>query len=128
MKEAQLLFVYNADSDLFSSVTDFAHKILSPSTYDCQLCKLTFGNFSEKREWKSFIQQFPLKTIFLHKDEFEKAYKMEAAYPIIFMLENGALKELITRPEIARCKTTDGLKNLINKKYSDYVQHNYPHI
>ena len=28
----QLIFVYNADSGLFSSLTDFAHKSISPST------------------------------------------------------------------------------------------------
>jgi len=29
----ELLFVYNADSGLFNSVADAAHKILAPSTY-----------------------------------------------------------------------------------------------
>ncbi|MGI8952546.1 MAG: hypothetical protein ACR2FN_13295 [Chitinophagaceae bacterium] len=49
-----LIFVYNADADLFSTLTDFAHKILSPSTYQCKLCALTYGNISMKQEWKFF--------------------------------------------------------------------------
>jgi hypothetical protein len=65
LKPQQLIFVYNANSDLFSTITDFAHKILSPSTYDCHLCALTYGNFSEKKEWKAFIENFPVNAIFL---------------------------------------------------------------
>ena len=79
MKEQELIFVYNANSDLFSTVTDFAHKLLSPSTYNCNLCALTYGNFTIKQEWKSFIEELAIKTVFLHKDEFEKQYKIQAA-------------------------------------------------
>jgi hypothetical protein len=70
----ELIFVYNANSDFFSTVTDFAHKILSPATYQCHLCALTFGNFSIKQGWKSFIEGLSLKAILLHKDEFEGEY------------------------------------------------------
>ncbi len=38
-----LLFVYNADSGLVAGLFDSAHKLLSPSTYQCQLCTLTHG-------------------------------------------------------------------------------------
>ena len=38
-------FVYNADGDVFSLVGDFAHKIFSPKTYNCNLCAITHGNF-----------------------------------------------------------------------------------
>ncbi len=54
MNKQLLIFVYNANSDLFSTVTDFAHKILSPSTYQCQLCALTYGNFSKKAGMEIF--------------------------------------------------------------------------
>ena len=32
-----IVFVYNADSGLFNMVTDTAHKMLSPDTYECNL-------------------------------------------------------------------------------------------
>jgi len=44
----QIIFVYNADSSLFANITDFAHKIVSPKTYSCNLCKLSYGKFSMK--------------------------------------------------------------------------------
>ena len=64
MKKQQLIFVYNAHSDLLSTVTDFAHKLLSPATYSCNLCTLTYGNFTVQKEWKSFIKSLSIKAFF----------------------------------------------------------------
>ena len=50
-----LLFVYNADSGLLNSAKDYVHKIISPKTYECNLCAVTFGNFGIKNEWKRFV-------------------------------------------------------------------------
>ena len=127
MKE-QLLFVYHANSDLFSSVSGFAHKILSPSTYECHLCALTYGNFSVKQEWKSFIETLPVKALFLHKDEFKKQYKMDTALPAVFLQSGGTIKEFISRPEIENCRSLDELKKLVIQKLEDYAQHHYSHI
>ncbi len=91
MKE-QVIFVYNANSDLFSTVTDFAHKILSPSTYQCQLCALTYGNFSKKQEWKYFVESLSIQTVFLHKDEFENQYKIKTALPAVFVCSKRSNK------------------------------------
>ncbi len=60
-------------------------KIISPSTYQCQLCALTYGNFSMKQDWKSFIESLPIKSVFLYKDEFVQQYKMNTAFPAVFI-------------------------------------------
>jgi len=52
-----LIFVYNAASDIWSKSLDAAHKIISPSTYACNLCSLTHGNFSEKQVWVLFDKE-----------------------------------------------------------------------
>lgn len=122
MKEI-LLFVYNADSDLFSAVTDFAHKILSPSTYQCGLCSLTYGNFSEKGEWRRFVERLPVETTFLYKDEFANQYKTAANLPAIFLRRNDKLEELINRNEIDSCNTLKELQDLVNDKLEKNVQH-----
>ena len=127
MKE-QLLFVYHANSDLFSTVSDFAHKILSPSTYDCHLCALTYGNFSVKQEWKSFIETLPVKTIFLHKDEFKNQYKMNTALPAVFLQSNDIVKEFISKQEIENCRSLDDLKKLVIQKLEGRAQHHHSHI
>ncbi len=76
----KLIFVYNANSGKINSLLDSAHKIVSPDTYDCKLCDLTYGIFKENEDWSSFreklLQTNPnLQLEFLHKDEFTKQYK-----------------------------------------------------
>ncbi len=51
----RLIFVYNADSGLLNAVKDAIHKAISPSTYPCRLCGLTFGAVRMKSAWKEFI-------------------------------------------------------------------------
>jgi hypothetical protein len=65
---------------------------VSPKTYQCRLCDLTFGLFKENEYWARFRESVittnpDLQLEFLHIDEFEKKYwskwlpKYE--YPII---------------------------------------------
>ncbi len=126
--KTQLIFVYNADSGMFNSVTDFAHKIVSPATYACNLCALTYGNFSMKNKWKTFIQQLPVEVVFLHKDEFVKEYKLQTKLPAIFIKENDKLKLFITDKEINNCTSLQQLKDLITTQLSLNDQHHYSNI
>ena len=128
MNNTQLIFVYNANSDLFSTVTDFAHKILSPSTYECKLCALTYDSLSIKQEWKSFIKNLPVQTVFLHKNEFEKQYQTRTALPAAYILSSGVIKEIINNQEIKRCNSVDELKDLVNSKLQTNVQHHNPNL
>ena len=128
MKEKQLIFVYNAHSDLFSTVTDFAHKLLSPATYSCNLCTLTYGNFIVKQEWKSFIKSLSIKAVFLYKDEFEKEYKIQSPLPAVFIGMDGIVKVLISKQEIESCKSLEELKELVNQKIQTNVQHHHSGI
>lgn len=83
--DSALVFVYNADGGLFNSLADRAHKILSPQTYQCNLCSLTYSNFGMKKEWKEFLSRLELPMEFLHRDEFEAQYGMEETpLPAIF--------------------------------------------
>ncbi|WP_273567857.1 hypothetical protein [Maribacter halichondriae] len=50
----KLIFIYNADSGFRNAIIDGAHKILSPNTYECNLCELTFGAFTENKVWAKF--------------------------------------------------------------------------
>jgi hypothetical protein len=127
MKE-QLLFVYNANSDLFSTITDFAHKILSPSTYQCQLCALTYGDFSVKQDWKNFIENLPIETTFLHKDEFEKKYNLEPDLPAVFLAKDSSVVEIITKQEIDGCQSLKELKILVTKKLQQHVQRHHSNL
>jgi len=113
-----LIFVYNADAGLFSLVTDFTHKMISPQTYACNLCKLTFGYFTMKKDWKKFIAGLPVNKVFLHKDEFQKKYLgyRDRPLPAVFGLRNGQLGEIISAKELSAQKNLDALKNILTRK------------
>ena len=65
-----LIFVYNANGGLPSALGDMVHKIVSPRTYPCSLCALTYGAFSMRREWKDFLKRIGMGSLFLYRDEF----------------------------------------------------------
>ncbi|MGC1516748.1 MAG: GTPase [Maribacter sp.] len=112
----KLLFIYNANSDNGSQLLDFAHKMLSPATYDCNLCSLTFGRFTEKRQWKVFRKK--LKSdghalSFLHKDEFQNRYKSKFGhaftFPIILMETDYDLEVLVSAESLDKMGTLEEL-------------------
>ena len=109
-----LIFVYNANSGIFNSISDSIHKIISPSTYQCNLCKITYGITNEKEGWKNYISSLPYRVIFLHKDEFEKQYPhRKERLPAIFEKHAGRLKLLISAAKINKAKNLRELKSLV---------------
>ena len=117
-EKQQLIFVYNADSSLFSQVIDYAHKILSPGTYECNLCKLTYGNLGVKKEWKSYLQSLKIPVIFLHKDEFSKKYPKltSTELPAVFLANSTKETQLITAAELSSVKSIKELTVLVDSK------------
>lgn len=47
----KLIFVYNSDSTFASLIKDTAHKLASPTTYPCNLCRLTYPVALMDKEW-----------------------------------------------------------------------------
>lgn len=118
----ELLFVYNADGNLFSKITDFAHKIISPSTYNCSLCALTFGNFGMKDQWAQYLKTINSNIEFLHKDEFLEKYKSHfTEFPLILKKAAGSLDVLMSADDINMCKSLEDLETKLNIKLSDQL-------
>ena len=69
-----LLFVYALDGGMFNAITHYAHKVISPKTYGCNLCAVTNGMLGKKREWAQFLKEINVSTKFLHRDEFKQSY------------------------------------------------------
>jgi len=113
--KTKLLFVYNADGNLFSKVTDFAHKIFSPSTYTCSLCRLTYDNFGMKKEWAEFIKSIKIPVKFFYKNDFEALYpNYTNNYPVVFLANKKNMVTLISAAEIGEVNTSGNLSELIN--------------
>ena len=120
--ERELILVYNADSDVFSLIKDAFHKTISPSTYQCNLCSLTFGMIGMRNEWKSFVDKLNIPYTFLHRDEFLDRLKTHPhdlgaiEFPAIFLNKDGKIGLLINHIEINNCTSLDDLMNLVSKK------------
>jgi len=112
-----LIFVYNADSGFFNSLTDTAHKLLSPDTYSCNLCSISHGSFGMKKEWKEFLHSIEYPLEFLHRNELSKKYNISKInLPAILIKDNGTPKILIDSESINTCKSIVDLKELIKSK------------
>ena len=110
----QLVFVYNADSGMFNTLTDIAHKVFSPQTYECNLCAISHSYLSERSEWKDFISNLGAECEFLHRDEFEKKYQIkDKDYPIIFVKNENSLDVCLNANAINGCDDMDKLKDKI---------------
>ena len=80
----ELVFVYNAKSGKLNAMLDSMHKVISPDTYACNLCRITYGTFTELPEWRQFRESFDGTMRFLHIDEFEQENPPADSYPVIF--------------------------------------------
>ena len=104
----KLVFVYNADSGFINTLIDIGHKAISPQTYECNLCGLTFGLVSEHKQWKKFREESNTEMEFLHRDEFEQKYAQKFEYPLI-LKEDKDLSVVISQAELNQIKTLDDL-------------------
>ena len=99
---------------------DSAHKIVSPSTYECNLCDITFGTFVENKIWKNFREESLLEMEFLHKDEFKKLYASKFGYafdyPIVLMTSVDNLEVFITTAELNALESAEELVSLIKTR------------
>ena len=114
---SKLIFVYNADSGLFNLLTDTAHKLLSPETYSCNLCAITYGSFGMKKNWKEFLKSIDIPVEFLHRNELKKKYGISNInLPAILIKEENEPKLWINSESINLCKSIDDLMQLITNK------------
>lgn len=118
----KLLFIYNANSGARNAILDSMHKVLSPSTYDCNLCDITFGVIAENKTWKKFRESNEQEMEFLHKDEFAKKYASKFGYkftfPIILTEGEHGLEVVISTEELNELKTSHGLVRLVKDRAS----------
>ena len=113
-ERAALVFVYNADSGVFNTLADVAHKIFSPQTYACNLCALTHTAFGMRDEWKRFLDGLDRPLEFLHADELAARYGVSGVpLPAIFRRDGERLELLADADAINACRTLDDLMRLV---------------
>ncbi|EAR00799.1 hypothetical protein [Maribacter sp. HTCC2170] len=116
----KIIFVYNANSGKHNMILDSLHKIFSPSTYECNLCDITYGVFAENKVWKKFRKETKLSMEFLHRDEFTKKYGSKAQlkfeYPVVLTVVSGDLKVLVQTKEMNAMQRAEDLIKIIQQR------------
>jgi hypothetical protein len=116
-EEKILVFVYNADSGVFRELKDYVHKAVSPSTYGCNLCAITFGRLGMNKDWKNFVEGLDLPVEFLHRDEFADQYpSIDVQFPAASVKRGSDINLLIAHTEINRAKSVEDLVQLVTAK------------
>ena len=93
-----LLFVYNADEGLAAALFDAGHKMLSPATYQCSLCAITYGAVAMKRAWRDWLKAQPFEARFHHRQDFARAWPAwrDLALPAVLAERDGQLSLLLS--------------------------------
>ena len=116
----KLIFIYNANSGKRNAILDSMHKIFSPSTYDCNLCDITYGLVSENSSWKKFREESKHDMVFLHKDEFAKKYASKFVakftFPIVLIEGINGLEVFISTEELNVLNTPKMLIQLVEER------------
>ena len=119
MKE--LIFIYNAKSGVFNAILDWSHKMFSPSTYECNLCGITYNSFGKISKWKSFLDSKTFKINFYYTDHLSslKFVTEDIKPPCIFMKNNNATQLLMNSNELNKLISADELIERLNKLIDD---------
>ena len=118
-----LVFVYNADSGVFNTLADAAHKIFSPQTYQCNLCALTHSAVGMRREWRRFLDGLDTPLEFLHADELKARYGVAGIpLPAVFQRDGEKVEVLLSADAINACRTLEELKRLIHDVAPDKMR------
>ncbi len=116
----ELCFVYNAQSGVAHALMDYVHKIVSPDTYACSLCGVTYGNLGMHREWADYLRSLPFKTRFLYQDTMPE-HLGEISLPAAFVVENDQWVPVIGSEEMDKASTLEALIELCNTSLADYI-------
>ncbi len=115
-----MLFVYNADSNFLNKYIDIAHKIISPTTYSCDLCSLTHGNFLEKKAWREYREGVDHVFRFRYKNDFLATFKGEAyktfRFPIILENKMNGFDVILDAEQLRLTQTIEDLIKALEEK------------
>ena len=123
----RLVFVYNAKSGVVNGIFDYVHKFVSPSTYSCNLCSLTYDNLGKKNEWANYLNNLSINVIFAYKDNINSQkdaflinYLDFIQPPCVFIIKDSIQIEIINKKEMNKLNNLDELKFLLNNQLIEF--------
>ncbi|TKD50102.1 hypothetical protein [Sphingomonas baiyangensis] len=123
MSAARLMFVYNADDGLAAALLDAAHKLVSPATYPCSLCAVTYGAVAMRRDWRAFLRRLAAPPRFYHRQKFERDHPDVAEpLPLVLIEREAHVSTLIDARTLASIRDVPALVAMIESRAPDAVE------
>lgn len=98
---SELIFVYNAKAGALQGLIDTVHKTVSPATYACNLCAITYGAMAMKPAWRDYLKNLPHEVHFFHKDDFRAAYpSLAVELPVVLFKDGDHLRTVLSAQEV----------------------------
>jgi hypothetical protein len=113
MSADRLIFVYNANGGLAQGILDSVHKTLSPATYPCSLCAITYGAFAMDRRWRAWLKALPVASIFYHKGD---SPYLDIALPVVLAERGGRVETLVSAGELDALADVDALIAMLDAR------------
>ncbi|MFA6219781.1 MAG: hypothetical protein WC692_08370 [Erythrobacter sp.] len=123
LQRPEILMVYNADGGLLSTLLDSVRKVVSPSSHDCPLCKITHGAVTMRYEWRQFLGTLPHLKTSLHRDQFLARYPWAPiALPAILLVEEGRdPMVLVGREQLLKMSTVKELALFLENRLATFA-------
>ena len=81
-----------------------------------------------KQERRKLSKTLPVRTVFLHRDEFLKIYHQDAELPAVFYKDGAAIKLFISNVSIGQCQSIQSLMELVSSELLKHDQHHHSNI
>jgi hypothetical protein len=117
-----LICVYNAKGGWLNALGDMVHKLVSPATYPCSLCALTYGAVSMRPAWRAALDRLGLPVLFLYRDEFRKNLDTRnLPLPAVLLgNEAGPPEVLVSAGELNALTSLDALIALVEERVARF--------
>jgi len=117
----KLHFIYNADAGKVNALMDSLHKVVSPATYQCQLCTLTHGVKNPRKAWTAFLESLPMEHELHHRsDDLDHFGPLASELPTILLEDDqGQMRCLVGREELGGLQDVEALVALLRERLPD---------
>ena len=115
----KLYFIYNARKGLLQGVFDSAHKLISPKTYPCDLCALTYHSFGKRPAWENYLQKVreDFDIHFLYKSEkADWPFKSNVKLPAILLISGNKQSVILAKSDFKELSSLESLIEELDTK------------
>lgn len=109
--DKQLIFIYNANSDVASAIRDSIQKVKTGKS-ECSLCTATWNAFNVKPSWSAKEKKIKIPFIYYHRDDMPEELadflkKSNVDLPTVLISQDGKFSELVSKEHLDKCEGND---------------------